>query len=672
MRSFSTTDIEQYYYDMSNGIGAPVFIRIEYKDDNSVWEPLENVSSGTYSVDRDNDRPNLYSLIPPVDTLDFTIDNGDRKYYSGGIFDGIIVPNRDIRFYLGIILPEYLYSDTTKVYDLSDGFGVGCALSGGSIVVNTDSLDLRQSSPFYSTDTMYDAGIYDTSVYGTPHYLTKPIKIPRYTNQSAYISKVSFTSAFAGGDVYLRYFIGGRWTAWTDVHDTTIGANEITLDSTKRYEYIQLCITQNTSEDIDFTPSFTLTYSKEYDDFLLGEFYIYNPQFNTDEDIISVKCGNITKQILDAVPTTDEYTSPTLYSTYIEDLLDKVGIDSSNYDITPTTGYYIRSGLAIFNSDTARDVLEKAIEALQVSYIEAGGDVLQWRLYTKDTLLTLNYIPNTTDINFVFSSNHFDFGLNEDVDYEDQLSHITIYSDENSIYTDGEAILHNATNYTQADISGGFITIPFDNPVLSTLDALVKIRPIISTTGDYIITEVERDLERNYSGGTYGHIKFAVSGSSGTIDIVVKGAAINTLTGFVGESAGDGSIQRSGKGKYISVVNPFIKSYEEAKALAELLYSYYSSNKRNVQGEIQVDPRVQINDIVLIKRNDYVYVIKGYSINFGENYSVSMSVALEDNGETITVLYDSDDDYDSNLAYDYDIYTSLVDINTYAQPNIAS
>jgi len=652
VKTISDIDILQWYKEIQTGGTIPSFARVEYEYDG-VWYTITDVIGGQYNANRENDRSGVYAILPPNDTFSFSVSNSTKRFYPSSVDGDVLLPNRKIRFYTGYHLPSYLESNAT--FTVSKWYGNNVSETYPLAL----DYSIGENMTAYETGiALYNSGFYGTDVYGSSAVVSKPFSTFSYANKLSTVSKLSITANGSSVAIHTRYFTG-EWSAWTSQGNTINGTKEIALNTKYMWYQVAFVFVDNATTISDVM----YTYKKAYIDFLIGEFLILKPEFDIVNDVVDVTCYNVLRRAFDAEPTTKKYEpTDTLYSTFISDVLESIGVSSEERDIATTTGFNIRKGITpdffVFEKTRSRDIFENAIEALQVSNVEAGGERIDWRMFFKDGKITLSTIPADNTIDFAISRTHSDLGLKESIDYERQISYVTVMSNSNTYMAgEGEVKAHNVSSYNKSDVVDGILTVSFDNTSFSGADYIfAKIRPDIDTSGgDYVLTETSRDLENK-------QMTFSVTGTTGDFTCIVYAAVIFEPNGFIGESAGSGANQHNGYGEYLLIENVFIKSHAEAKALAEYIYNFYSNAKSTISGNIVFNPIIEINDTCIARSNNYIYVVAGIGFKINHNLSVDMNVTLIDNGISITdITYDfggkiptvNDFYYDSGVVYDF-------------------
>lgn len=107
MKSTGTRTLDEQLYNIYEGSNMTPQARVEYLDDNDVWQTLNDITSVSMTKNLDSDIKSVYGLLPPAPTLKLSIDNNKAQYTpgSGSALDGIIALGRKVRLKMGYVLP---------------------------------------------------------------------------------------------------------------------------------------------------------------------------------------------------------------------------------------------------------------------------------------------------------------------------------------------------------------------------------------------------------------------------------------------------------------------------------------------------------------------------------------------------------------------------------------
>jgi hypothetical protein len=92
--------VDEEYYEIYEGFNRKPIIMIEYLDDSGVWQKLEDVLNMSFSLQSDDDRMGVYTLLPPSGSFSLSLLNTSNQFTpdAGGAYDGIIKIGRKVRF----------------------------------------------------------------------------------------------------------------------------------------------------------------------------------------------------------------------------------------------------------------------------------------------------------------------------------------------------------------------------------------------------------------------------------------------------------------------------------------------------------------------------------------------------------------------------------------------
>lgn len=98
MKSVNET-VDAQYYDLYEGFNRKAVVRIEYLDDDGIWQNLDDVLNFSISLQSEDDRMGVYTLVPPAASLSLSILNTSNQYTpdASGTYDGVIAIGRRVR-----------------------------------------------------------------------------------------------------------------------------------------------------------------------------------------------------------------------------------------------------------------------------------------------------------------------------------------------------------------------------------------------------------------------------------------------------------------------------------------------------------------------------------------------------------------------------------------------
>jgi len=100
--------IDEKFIDAYQGSNMIPKVLIEYLDDNGDWQKLPDVLNFSFSKRSNDNRKNVYALLPPLATISLNASNKDEQYTTGagGTYDGVLNVGRKIRAYATYIVGD--------------------------------------------------------------------------------------------------------------------------------------------------------------------------------------------------------------------------------------------------------------------------------------------------------------------------------------------------------------------------------------------------------------------------------------------------------------------------------------------------------------------------------------------------------------------------------------
>lgn len=677
-RTSGNTSIDQEIVDAEYFSNSFAHCRVEYKDNNNQWQLLKDLIDVSASVTNENNEKTLYNLIPPDDSMSFTVVNDKGQYTigNGGAFDGVLVENREIRLYTGY---KTLEDVTNNVVDTLNGTYYHTTKNGSDQISYTST---SSSTAPDSDITSYDSETYDDSTYDCAGYYKSPIYDAfKYDIAPCILSTITLDVTEDTGSVYIQYrtynLLDG-WSSWSANQSCSNGSNILSISTSCLYFQVRVFIDAHNLTDTTYFENLEYNITGNVQSFLFGEYFTTQPKFRFDPNgrkTVSVECVNISTKILDKKITTKEYTAPTttLVSTFITDILTQAGLTSSDYDIATTTSE-VRSPTTYINT-SVRDILEDVLNYLQIED--------DYRMFVKQNKWYLSVIPQTTEVDgVVLERQHTISPIQRSVDYDEQLSYVTVFSDDENLtsgdlQSNGEANLGTKSGSTAGDYTIDFTDAAPNGAGLPVDAHCYALRPVVTLTGDFTFAENNDSYAREDTS-----FNFTISGTSGTFSVTVYGVAILSPTGFVGEYGGTGDNQQSARGRIYQTTNPLCKSNADCQALAKKIFDLNSSPKYRIRLTQMHRLLNEINDGMLVwgsnvyNNNIMVFSKRSISYNASDNTLVENSEFFDNSQSFSNFEYDvgggapSDNDYmyDGGLLWDLDFGVATTsDSNTYTE-----
>jgi len=625
-------------------------INIQYQNDAGGWTALPYLSSVRASYKNKNNRKTTYQFIPPSEPLDIEVLNYNDAFTTGkgGDYDGVLVKNRKLRLRVASLLRAENASDT-PVEDQLDGAFYRTKTSGSSIVIDTLS---ASAPPDTDITPLYDSETYDDSTYAYYGTYKQTYDIFSEAKGEALITNISATCN-SSSEVYVQWRLNDLF-AWSTPQLLSSGANEIAINEESGTIDVRYLFDTESLASTAAISNVEVNYLGVEAWFDWGTFEIYETDFLTsgNVDTVKVKAYPRIKRVYDKTITTEEYTGSELVSAVIKDVLGEA-LDASDYSI-PNTTTTIRN--PYFKGDArGYNILNELVEYLQTED--------NYRLQEIDGVIKLVTLPDTYKADFsYFDKVHF-FSVSVSTDASAQLSYVTVLSDDNSLDA-VDTYAQSGTTYTKVDLitpvtgatATGDITYNFKTSPINHYPA-INIEPIITTSGDYTVSEKTRDAAG-------GEMVFIVAGTSGSYNLSIKGNVLISPDGFVGEAAGDGTNQRDGLGKSFVLVNEAIKSNAEAKALADYVFNFNSAPKTEISADVVpvVFSELNDNDMIIVSKSTdktNVQILSEITLSWRAGGRLSFRYKWVDNSQDFAILvYDAYRRYDDGEIYDVSILPS--------------
>jgi hypothetical protein len=655
VRTASSTAIEQELYEKFNSSRWKPVVKLQRQDGNGAWQNIDHVKSFFFGRDSMDDKVGTFNALPAIKKMSFALTNENGAYSpnSFGEFADILVEDLPIRISVGYKLREaklYTRAIAESSYVLAFHTQVVNEKIYNSAPRNDDYLSL----PGITDDWLFfDQGFYDAGVYQSEGYYLSSIQDFGLTGIHK-LQKLKMTCDTDRITVYYRSSnhelkLENNDVSFTYLGQTANGANEFTLpDINDRYFQFVLVFsicTWYSGVDENYASAIEIDYVENAEFFDQGKFLIDNVDFGSanKSKTVTVSCRDTMKKALETKVSTPDYTDADV-ATILQDVAKRAGIEHNDgvTEFIPATGYTVT--IPGYTDKKAIDIFKDAMEYLT-------GKSLKWRLFINDdNYLQLESIEISTDgldfaLNYLEHLKNFSKSLRTD----QLLQRVTVLSEEGTVDAEVELADQDYTTTGQKTLSWSGA-------------AVYKRHEFTVTSGSVTIDEYNNE-----------NIKFTISGTSPQINVKVYGDKFTTYTGYAGEATNDDNMAYK-KGFTHKVINPFVQSDAEAKAIAENLISRFGTRKWQATVSQNLFPPLQLNDrIILIEENTKTYnlfLIEKISGKFtAKGAKLTQSITLKDLGATLDHLNwdrnnivnggtnEGDDDIDRDLLFwDMDLW----------------
>ena len=643
--NYSDTISERIQYDAVGGATSKPKIKTEYYD-GSTWQVFSDVESRSIELSNDNRRYQSYSFMPPVKTINFTLNNFEQIYStgSGDAKASILTKNLLVRAWSGY---ELTMADTTGTGDdfSTDAKLVHVQKSGSKLYADIDSYTGTIASG--SDLVLYGTTTYGATAYSPLGYYHKAVTI---TNIEREFLEVTVNASSNNFDFAYRVspnadFMGSAWSTFSNI-STGANVKDIFADDQDNYmEYMVRFKAPTWTTATDYINS--IRYVKEDKVYLFkrGTFVLDEPRYSDKVQCIG---RDYLKKALET-----EVNLPTLSSvnigTAISYVLDRCSVpyDVSNWNTTGTT-VSVNSTLAEnINNISGWQCLDYLMDCLN-----AGDD--DWRLKTEeDGSLSLKIIPTDVEADWTVHYHYNIESIQKNFDSDKQLQRVTVMNKD--FVVNPESTLKHLTGTTTS------------TSLYSTLPKALFIR-FSDTLG--VITEE--------SSRTNTAITFGVN-SGDEYNIYIYGCTPkNALTDEVYAERGNSSNIINNDGSTYKRINPFM-SEDMCTAYADYLIGFYEDPPYKIDLTMNSNPYLELNDNVMVF-DIYTYTDNIYGLtSIKESWSepgMKDSLLFQSRGFSLgRFIWDrnglnsgiNDLPYDKGFVWDQDLTIGSSDTATYTK-----
>jgi len=231
----SNTISEVIQYDHVSGPVSKPVIKTEYFNDSTgTFVEFENdIESRSLSISNENEQYQVYSFMPPVKTLNLSINNFGQKYSAGNTaseFNDVLKKNTLIRAWSGYELTFAAQSLTMNDDYTTRAKFVHTQLLSGNVCSDITSYT-GTVSPFAELGVLLSAGSLGATTYAFPGYYHKRMRL----TGSQSIRPTEATLITSSNELKFKYrtgrnlnMLGSDFSTYTTL---ATGSNAISLNS---------------------------------------------------------------------------------------------------------------------------------------------------------------------------------------------------------------------------------------------------------------------------------------------------------------------------------------------------------------------------------------------------------------------------------------------------------
>ncbi|HUV84350.1 MAG TPA: hypothetical protein VMV86_01510, partial [Methanosarcinales archaeon] len=320
MKSAPTgTLTEQLLYDVIGGPVCKPKIKTEYFDTiTSTWTAFDDMESRSIQLSVENKRYQAYSFLPPVKTIDFSLNNFGQIYStgSGNAKASILKKNLLVRAYTGYQLTAGNILIENDDF-ISDNNFFKTIKSGSTIIIDSTNITGTYNTYSQLGSDLYGSGTYGSASYAYAGYYHKTFTTDE-EQQPLALNYTTNSNKFSA-----RYKIDTQ--PWSDYATLATGANEISLTSEAKYLSVQTIVRFNLSsyDTAHAITDMSLSYDQESLYFKRGTFVIDEPVYS---DKVQVKGRDYLRKALETEINLPSYISSTPATTIVTNILDRCNI----------------------------------------------------------------------------------------------------------------------------------------------------------------------------------------------------------------------------------------------------------------------------------------------------------------------------------------------------------
>jgi hypothetical protein len=679
--NITSTLSEIIQYDFVSGPSSKAIIRTQYQTGATFVDFPEDLTDRTIDLGSENSQYGVFSLMPPVQTMDMSLINYGQRYNPANTaspYHGILKKNMLVKCWSGYELTTAQASGT-----VTDNFGAARKYFHTQNVSSPNRVILSEASYTGTIGTyanpLYDSEHYDDSFYAGAGYYehkvflgggSRRVRQLKITTNSNKMSLNYYT-----GNISDYKMVSNGWQT------LATGANVITIDSKPGDKYFRYVVRWNASEwgGSDAISLVSYRWAEYASLFPQGVFVIDDPQYADATVKISGRDylkkaleTNVNIKALGSIPVTDA----------IDKVLDACLIPHATHATIATTVNFSGSAAEYVQKKTGWQVLSMLMDAAN-----AGNDDIRFK-FTEDGRAKVQRIPTDLEADWTM---HYRFNvesLNQSNDSDKQLQRITAYQKQMFVSpevtigvftgTASTPSLHLAyATFAKYDTAGNYSTAATH---YSATSEGIFVSYIDNKTNG--VGQVSTEVGRTNTG-----INFTLTGATAGVypyNITVLGCAPSKKVHKPYAERGHAANILAKNGVTHTVENTFMDA-ASLKAYADYSMGVFGNPELVLSAEMVANPLLEIGDNIL-NFNQWafdanIYGIYGITENWN-NPALKHTLKMRDRGFDLTqFIYDRREyrqrmdrlininilKYDTGMVWDQDIApTATADSNTYA------
>jgi hypothetical protein len=637
----------QKIIDIFNSSRCKPLAIVQYYKDNA-WHSFDDVTSFSFSRSSVNKDVGSFSLAPIPQQMSISMDNRGGLYSpnTSSIYADVLKRNLLLRASVGYNLDDEIFFQypvdvsvyekawhtqvvNNKIYNRISSEVADSGLNGISFVkYDNGKYDaIRLEGEGYFLSSIFDFGIYDVETLKELSMMSDTDKIKVFYRCSSNYNELKNDTI-----------------PFIELGNTVDGEKIFTLPDIKE-RYFQFALVYNIGawyNDVDenYVTDIEIKYSNTAEMFPAGEFILDSASWSSDYGgkSVSISARDKFKKALETQVSTTAYTSTDI-AQIIRDVADRCGLIHNDgvTEFIPNTGIIV--SIIGHKDESAISIFEE-----QMQYLNAKNEFYKL-VISDDGYLVLDDTPKTSDnVNFIVTHKKHIFSLSRELDSNNILQRLTVFSSDEKNKTGNEQILASETYITTG------------TKILTWSGAFVKKRySIIITSGSFEVIHFDNE-----------QLEVIISGDNPSVSVTIYGDSVDAeYSGFVGEAVLQ-EYAETKDGITKTIVNRYIQSDTEARDIAEeLIKRFGGTEKYTCSISIDGFPLLEIGDTVMIleqnTNTNELFSVDAISTTYNaDGASYKQNVSLSSLGFTLSsYLYDRNYAMRGFFVGAYDLFYDL-------------
>lgn len=604
--ALNATLSEVLHYDIVSGASSKALIRTQYYTAGTFTDFPEDVSERNIELSTENEQYGVFSFMPPVQTMDFQLNNFGQKYNTentASAYSAILKKNLIVKAWSGYEMTAAVSSAT-----ISDDFITSARLfhvqsTGGDLIL--DSTSYAGTIGTYA-EPLYNSETYNDSNYAYSGFYEKKIVL---NGARPAVDWLSITTN--NPNISLKYQVGNfrDWVmVWTPWQTLASGANIVNIDGEKGDRVFRYLLRWNDVQwnSTDAVEDIKYHYSEYAQMFPQGVFVIDDPKFT--DAFVQVSGRDYLKKALEQnvnlprrqiIGVTDA----------INKVLDRCGIPYATHDAIATAVSFDSSACDWAQNKTGWQILSALMDAAN-----AGTDDLRF-IFREDGRAQVKRIQTDRESDWTLHYHYNTETQSVSTDSDKQLQRATIM--QRQAFVSAEVTIGDFSGSTAtAALHLAYATFAKYDSNENWIDGTSGTVASATSEGIFVryidnLNTIESETARYNTG-----IDFALTGASGGVysyDITVLGCGFQKKTHRPYAEKGNSRNLAQKVGTTTSQVNPFIRDQSSLQAFADYLMEQYEEPAAVIESHLVSNPLLELSDN-LTNINQWAFDSKIYTI----------------------------------------------------------